>query len=366
MSGTVHSKAYRIATVPARYRIFGVFWALNDYMASHPGFQRIAFYTGSIANGGPGKPYENGVDNKAFSVWRALSSSIITSASNPTASPRFDFCMNVTYDTFTNSDPLNTTSQLNYGISVAMAHHSSSVAWSGSINNNGNDTFNSTGANGLWYAGSNVFPRSNGVGGDNVTTKNAFCNITSTNSLNDPLVICTGDNDTLVFTVYPDGADSGNYLTFGNMVVFGGYERASTNYNLPLMMAVNPVRDENIGSTTIGSDTGGISTTISGSCRVLRMDLPPLTSTLLGVATFKKESITSVTEFPISLFQYETGHYRPAGYLTSMLRATHKTARPFAVFRSGSEYRTIISSYDWSKNAFTIPWASSSIEFVEV
>lgn len=291
-----------------------VFSTFVQYFDSHPGFDRIASKYGT--NGGGLKAplfFSGSSGEQAFAIYRAMSSSI-------------------TYDlsfvwSYNNNYSANTwTGAQTYGFGVMMAFHSSSAAWSGSVNNNGSDAFFTNSK--PWKAGSVVFPRGNNSGGTWATNMNAPLKAISSGIQYDELWQMTiiGDNETTY--AFLQTADQAVIGDARHLMLFGTYLPLTSAYNLPLVMlaasAMDPTAD--FGSTTddgLASNQNGAISYVSGTgskiCRISFLQnaarRPPRPAEIIYSSIGGN---THAYKFPVVLRSYEASHYHQLGVLSGV------------------------------------------------
>jgi hypothetical protein len=189
------------------------FW-IADFLDKHPAYSRVASYY----NGGT-----NWLDSgeKTFGVWRNNSSSY----------GKWDIFVDWSYNTTTDTGtPTWLVGAVNYGVGIGIAWHSSSIAWQGTTNNNGADTFG-TFLSHPWKSGSIIFPAANGKFGANSANSNLMTNFRYNAGTGTSRIHCVGDNDNLVF-LFSENNDG----VFNNSFYFLDYIPVTSSYNLPYMM----------------------------------------------------------------------------------------------------------------------------------
>jgi hypothetical protein len=356
MSGNVFSKRYAIGTYGVAFSsLGGMFVACKDYFDNHPGFRRIASYSGSLPSSGFDAVWgDNPLGERAFCVWRAVSASNnVDSTLVPNGVPTFDIAISVAYNEVTTTNPRSWKSTLDYGLTFSMAWHQSSRSWAGTANNNGTDTF-TAGAAAPFSASSIVLPRVNGASGTDATNRNGMITIDdATFSVTNPNMFFTGDNDTVSIIFKPDTQP------YCKAIIFGGYQRVSSAFREPLFLWDGTPRGTDIGSS-LDRTGGGCITTASNGGRVARIDYPRSFGNTNDTGTKENLDLSVVVEFPITIFQYETSHYRPAGYLHNISASLLNTQAPL-FYGSGSNQRLIakIAGTGDTNVCLTFPWSGS-------
>lgn len=281
-----------------------------SYFDGHPGFQRIASNYGTSGTGLSGSFVFSGSSGEnAWVVYRAVSSSI-----------PYDIAFVWSYyDVYASN---TWTESTNYGFGFSMAWHPSLQAWSGSVNNNGLDTFFT--ADKPWKSGSIVFPRANGSGGTYVTNKNCVLKPYGDSIENDQIWQLTiiGDNDaTFAFLQNSDQNLIGDARYF---FAFGQYTPLSSSFNLPLFcLSFEDLNKNNdIGSTANGqvayNANGGISYSTTSDVRTFRVEYPQYASRKAPrpAASLFPIGNNITYKFPINLISWESGHYHHVGILS--------------------------------------------------
>lgn len=356
MSGNVFSKRYAIGTsTTTALSLRSMFAACKDYFDNHTGFRRIASYSGSLPSSGFDPPWGDlTLGERAFCVWRAVSASNnVNSTLVPTGVPTFDIAISVAYDETTTTNPRSWKSTLDYGLTFSMAWHPSSRSWAGTANNNGTDTF-TAGASAPFSASSVVLPRVNGTSGTDATNRNGMLTLDDgTFAATNPNMFFTGDNETVSIILKPDTQP------YSKVIIFGGYQKISSSFREPLFLWDGIPRGTDIGSTADRTG-GGCVTTASNGVRVARIDFPRSFGNTNETTTKGNLDPSLIIEFPITIFQYEASHYRPAGYFHNISASLLNTQTPI-FFGSGSSQRLIakVAGTGDSNICLTFPWSGS-------
>jgi len=293
-----------------------LFTTFVQYYDRHPNFTRIASNYGTNGTGLENSYFFSGSSGEqAFVIFRSVSSS-----KNYDIALMWSYNSNYTAGTWTGNQT--------FGAGIMMAWHSSSAAWSGSVNNNGTDAFLTSSR--PWKTGSVVFPRANSVGGTWATNQNAPLKLVSTVlSLNDlwQVTVIGDDETTYAFAQSADASIIGDSRYFW---AWGTYTPLTSAYNLPLFMycgsSVRPevnfgeINDERINSppfnggvayisgSDVGSRTGRLSSLLNAPRRA-----PRPASILMDGVNDRSYG------FPILLSSYESGHYHQLGVLSGVL-----------------------------------------------
>ena len=203
--------------------LYDVCSTILSYYETHPGFQRIAWNSGSVGGGLDPAYGTSPVKENSWFIYRAVSSSVI-----------YDVAIKVAtgaYDTGQNAWRTNTDTGLGIGISW----HSSSAAWQGTTANNGSDAFTDPGK--PWKSGSITGQRINGISGSLVVSKSGLVQLLVA-AVNDVInVAVTGDNDYTIIHAAPDRHAFTGGSPAGRTLYFGTYTAFSSSYDLPLCVA---------------------------------------------------------------------------------------------------------------------------------
>lgn len=325
-----------------------------SYFDSHPGFQRIASNFGTSGTGLSGSFVFTGSSGEnAWAIYRTLSSSIPYDIA-------FVWAYNNPYVTNTWIDGTN------WGFGFAMAWHSSSQAWSGSVNNNGSDAFFT--ASRPWKTGSIVFPRANGPGGTYQTNQNCVMKPFAASITNNNVwqLTIVGDNDnTHAFLQNADESLLGDAKYF---FAFGQYLPITSSMNLPLFcFAFNILNEANdIGSTTsgeVGNQNGGLSYTTSSNVRTFRMNYPensPRKAPRPAPAFFGNGN-SRAYRFPINLMAWEDAHYQTVGVFSGCFVAG---ANAFGNIQDVSRSYVSFKPNTTSKVCFLLSYSGSTDFFL--
>lgn len=303
------TRIFEVTTQPAA--MHELYVTFVQYFNEHPGFQRIASNYGTNGQGfGSTFVFSGSSGEQAFAVYRAMSSSVT-----------YDISLNWSWDNYTAGTWTGTQT---FGAGVMLAFHSSSAAWSGSVNNNGSDAFFTS--NKPWKAGSIVLPRGNGTGGTWATNQNAPMKLVTVLQQDELWqVTLIGDNETTyAFAQTADAAIIGDARHFW---AWGTYTPLTSAYNLPLFMyggyAVTPGSD--FGSTTdetIGvAQNGGISYISGTNSKIGRLGWPlnvPRRAPRPAELLYSSVNDRSYG-FPVLLSSYESGHYHQLGVLSGVM-----------------------------------------------
>lgn len=289
-----------------------IFATIVQYFNEHPNFQRIASKYGTNGTGlGSALLFSGSSGEQAFAVFRTLSSSVTYDVS-----VCWSWTTNYTVGTWTGTQT--------YGAGLMLAFHSSSAAWSGSVNNNGNDAFFTSSK--PWKAGSIVFPRGNSTGGTWATNMNAPLKMgdLTVNQLWQ-LTVLGDDETTYMFAQSADASLIGDARHFW---AFGKYAPLTSSYNLPLFMlgayTLDPIFDiGNPTNETIASyQNGGIAYVSGTGTKTFRLSYllnaprraPRPAEILYGSIGNNYRSYG----FPVQLSSYESGHYHQLGILSGV------------------------------------------------
>lgn len=334
-----------------------VFATYAQYFDTHPGFSRIACKYGTDGGGRRGPLFFSGsTGEQAFAIYRTVSSSI-----------PYDISICWSYNT--NYTANTWTGAATYGFGIMMAYHSSSAAWSGSINDNGNDAFFTNSR--PWKTGSIVLPRGNSTGGTWATNMNApFKPIGSLNPDQLWQLTIIGDNETTyAFMQTADEAIIGDSKIF---TMFGTYTPLTSAYTLPLVMygCNTVIPDSDFGSTTddtISTPGGGITYLAVSGSKIGRLSFvkyaprrPPRPAQLIYSDIGSNQHSY---KFPIILRTYETGHYHQVGVLSGVYAVA---ASAFGNIQDVSRSMVTMKIANATSNnlAFALPFSGSTDFFL--
>lgn len=329
-----------------------MFAGIFEHFNTHPGYRRIAYWTGSITNttGGIGyysQPRHFG--QQAWGIFRAVSASV-----------PYDIAIK-----FTDSNTAYTSlrglwkSASDTGISIVICHNSGGNPWNGLSGNIGNDSF-TAGTTQPWRAGSHTTLRSNGTQGIDVTQRNGLIEvITGPNWTTAGSILITSDYNNTFLCVNP--ARRPNAAFVPSSMFFGTYQpfTNSTGANI-FQCHFNTVPDHTIDYGNIGSRTGG-GIVYTGSAtpgvRCLKLDMQPIGAVDAGY--YNPATYNKIAEFPIMVFTTEST-FRSLGRINpDFLRYTNTNAYHFKMYNTG----TRITAYSNISNYyFTVATQTGTIE----
>lgn len=284
---------------------------LNTYFERHPGFTRIASNYGTSGTGLSGSyAFVSQSGENAWSIFRAVSSSIPYDIALV-----WSYSANYITNTWTSASP--------FGIGLALAYHPSG-AWSGSVGNNGTDTFFS--ASTPWRSGSIVCPRPNAVGGTTPITKNSVLKV-APSAIGTNLIqfYVVGDNETTYTWI--QNAEASIIGDVTSFCAFGTYTPFTSSYNLPLFgfSTTNMTPSVLIGNLTASepgstNNSGGVTYDTTSDFRSFYINFPlnapkkaPRPAPELGGTSNSK-----AFAFPVSINGFEAGHHHQLGILSGV------------------------------------------------
>ena len=282
-----------------------IFATVVRALESHPDWLRIAWYKGYNGTGLTGRFREPGASGPgAFAVYRAIN----TSNNKP-----FDFVISWSDNFVVNPQPNGRwTNNGDTGVGIAMAYHTSSVAWGGTTLNDGTDSFDTSSINQPWKDNSFVFPRDNGVDGSNQITRNTLTSGLFTNPISFP----PGSIYSLVGTITNNSiiiAQSGNgRTTLNNFVYVGNYQPITSSIVAPFVM---------LSALSLSNTSGGVSGYITGSVKTGAFS-PAYSANGFPSpwtnydAYFNGEDRNIITEHPGIVYASEAPYYRNLGIIT--------------------------------------------------
>ena len=314
------------------------FWIAN-FLDNHPAYSRVASYYG----GGTGW-LDSG--EKTFGVWRNNSSSY----------GKWDIFVGWSYNSYPNSsNPFWKISVSNFGVGIGIAAHSTSVAWQGTTNNDGTDTFGNFVSH-PWKTGSVIFPATNGKHGTNSIIKNAMLPFRYNAGTGTSRIHAIGDNDNLAF-LYSEANDS----VFNYAFYFCEYTPVTSSYVFPYMMYLynTDISTENfIRSSPISEYQGGISFDLSGafsrgSTELVQFDYNQTATDILMPVNFQTGKIF---EYPLQVAA--GGAHKSYGGFTNFLRIVSK--RLSSRDRLGSATRMVVGNGTGTGVSASVPWDGST------
>jgi hypothetical protein len=360
MTGTVRSKAL---SLDFQYSGIGKFQTLFSTIANvldiHPGCSRIASNYGKHGLGfGPARS-ANVTGNNAWGVWRFNSSS---------SGAIFDVAITVGYgpDNYTTAVSGVWASDSNTDIGFAMAWHSSSAAWGGTTNNNGNDIFTTGSLGQPWKSGSLIFPHYNTDGQTNGTKKNGVTNAVI-NVNYDNIIYISVDNDGLYFIV--DSRNVGSSIA-DYVFYLGSYETVTSSNNVPLVMGMFDKSECGL----LNSGRGGISNFSGVGSRSVREGLlggpfgptNPLQTNSTDKLFFTQER-NKFYEFPIMLFMKDASVTPNYTWFVGKMHSMYfcnANADIFHLYNSGSRMTVRSDTTSTGYGCVTIPW-QTGVKLVE-
>jgi hypothetical protein len=353
-------------------RMKNAFAAIVSYYDNHPGYVRLASFYGiyqPLSTPGKGlgsmRNFASNPEDGCWAVWRNVSASV----QYDVAVIASDVYGIGTYGSYTTGS-WQGESALGSGVGIhIVAAYNASGAWNGTTASNGLDTFVTP-----WKSGSQTTIRCNGPGGGNASTREAAGRMTDTQNhfvaVNKAYnIFITGDNDTTYLAIQKSGTGADIWSDFFNVTAIGLYQPASSSYNVPLTQFkfgsdnVDGYRSQPVGSTTSNSGGGGICTASGSSgTKVLRVEYPSfmLTDDNLFSRTLEEDKFW---EFPIKLYQFETGSVGYVGTLPDMRVAAASSGIGYRFYRQKTKLlvsvRTPNDPYGGDWLSVSLPWNSS-------
>ena len=324
-----------------------------DFFESHPGFERIASYFGTS---GTGFGFTNASDQSgenAWVIWR-----------NVSGSQTYDVAWRWSYNSFsdagTNGDWNCGASD--FGVSWAVAFHSSSASFAGTTNNDGADSFENSNP---WKSGSLVFPRQSMAGGINAVDQKYSHLLDSAVGANTRINIA-GDDDS--FVVVLDESDNNvwdSIALFERYNSFYNYSHPYFSYGAESMNAL--LQNTALGSFAVSNNAnGGISTTLEQANEDNGLNLGvfiPVTSyqNLYRAPIPLSDSLGQIQEWPyiVGAEDGQFGYNVPLGYL-NLVRNSYQSLTSSDLLGSGSANpRMVQRTATTSHPTLTIPWTGS-------
>lgn len=326
-----------------------VFYNTTLLLESSSYYQRIA------SNWGLGAAASNfsGSGEKAFGVWRSVSSS----------EPHDIFlcwCYNSASNVKAGSEPTWSILNTNFGVAIAVGWHSSSVAWNGTTNNNGADTFGDA----FFKSHSVVFPYANGAAQTaTVATRNAA---TPFYDGTDTSLRMYGAADYDGFCLFLSGVAGGGFDT---QLVFDRYTPITSSYDLPYIFSVGYAANRGFPKeTALGAANSGLSRVKVNEFRLTNNGYGPtelpyfqygslnLDSNFITFPRGAGQANGAITdEYPIIVTTYQ-GEALPVGHM-NFVRLVNAAHPDRARIGSGSRFVMTDSSAPGTK--FTMPFTAS-------
>lgn len=246
-----------------------IFASSSAFFDQHIGYQRIASFYGINGTG----LNVNELGDMAWVVYRAVSTSVVTGAPLPARNvPPFEFAITMNYESnpatnvsgvwqFTTASGTTLTNRI--GVYYSLAYHSSGIAWSGSVNNDGQDSFDGITP---WKTGSFVFPRQNGLSASAETTRNYCAPMHILNTLNPTYqIFFIADNDSILI---PSNAVVGPTNSACRQIsMWGAYIPFNSYIDLPLFCysVIDQTNDNLMGIETFIGDLDNQSVNFGGT-----------------------------------------------------------------------------------------------------
>lgn len=334
-----------------------LFTHMLNYFEDHPNFSRVASYYGV---NGTGFGFSNASDESGENAWAIYRSS--------NSSPNFDVAIRWSWSSFSTPNVSGSwqAGASNFGPSLAVAAHSSSAAWAGTANDNGQDSFANSNP---WKSGSLVWPRQNMVGGSEETEQRYTGIIdTSLGSGTGRLHIAGDDTG---FVVAWDDTDNGS---FDSLIVFERYISFVSGANTPFFFYSAESSNNMIQNTSLGglvdnnNLNGSISVSIDGtnedhgfnsgsfSARTAYQNL------YIAPVPMTASADDPIREWPIIVGSDDTmsiGSFGAFGHL-NLVRNSYQSLTASDLLRSGSDdQRLVIRTSTLTHPTLTMPWTAS-------
>lgn len=333
--------------------LYDITYCLIDFYENHPAYSRIAWNTGSVGGGLNSNGFPDSIKDEAWFIYRNNSCSITydiaikVGAAYPASS----------WKSYNNS-----------GLSVVAAWHSSSQAWSGSLNNNGSDNFTVT----PWKSGSITTLRSNGDVGSDILNKNGMLEIYPLGVLTKTNVVITGTNDYTIMHIAPFREANDGAGIVSTTMFLGKYEAISSSYNLPLCQGKMPVLNTVIGDQaflvgggliyTSSQVPGTLMYNVAANGLITGCDKTLLYSENSNfIAEFPLWLTSDLSLGPIDYSSIDNG-FKIFGTIPDMNVVSYH-ASGYRFYRNGTRL-TIKSAV--SDMVFSIPWDSGSLRVTEI
>lgn len=324
-----------------------IFTTIFEHYSSHPGYRRIAYWTGSISNTTGGIGYYSEARHfgeQAWGVWRAVSSSV-----------PYDIAVKYTTPATAYSSLRGQWRALNdAGISIVCCYNTGGAPWNGTTGNIGNDSF-TAGSTQPWRAGSHTTLRSNGSTGTDATNRNGLLQTIYNGDFSGgaSFLITSDYENTFICTNPVRIPNNGSTPTIS---FFGVYQPLTSSTSANIFQ----VNFESIpyGTTDYGAPGyrtgGGIVYTGSTTpgVRVLKLDLNLLNNgpTLPSYGYYNPYTYNKIVEYPVVLYTTEST-FRSLGIVNpNFLRYTETQAYHFKQYNTGTRITAFsnISTYTFT------------------
>lgn len=330
------------------------FKLIVNFFDSHNSYQRISSYVGLN-----GSSFPDSVGIWSFGVWRMVS-----------ASAPFDIFIGVvtasgTHNSTNGQFLINSTQ----GFGIMTAWHSSSVAWNGTTNNDGNDSFYSP-----WKSGSVILPTNNSIQRssgssekDDAPNKNRCTTIFGTDvAIAQPSLRFIADDDNFYIGETEDSGIAKKFVSFQK------YEPAQTSFDLPYFMAssqMGQVVPYSVLDTMLfghNGESGGLLVKKNTNADLsASYDFSTVSPTYIANAitlssasnfTFRGPNRTQ-TEWPYLIFK-GAGYVQYVGYSTFM--RVCPGLQPGSIFGTTGSQRIIHGATNDGFVSASFPWISAA------
>jgi hypothetical protein len=299
-SFTTINASYRLTNGGAANNcLYDVCSTILSYYETHPGFQRIAWNSGSVGGGLDPQYGASPVKENAWFVYRAVSSSTV-----------YDVAIKVAtgaYDTGQNAWKTDTDT----GLAIGISWHSSSASWQGTTANNGSDAFSDAGK--PWKSGSITGQRINGTSGTHVTTKNGLVRLLGPSIGTSVNVAVTGDNDYTIIHAAPNRDGFLSSTDLRRTLYYGTYTAFSSSYSIPLCVAeLSVLTDYESGASNTTTTTYGGGLVYTSSIGTIQFGLcgtgVPVQNNVVDPSLATHEMSSVVNENPVvAITSYTVG-----------------------------------------------------------
>lgn len=336
MSGPIHTiKNYLITGSSGNELNQRTYEGVALFFDTHPGYQRIAWNTGSIDG------------NNAFKVWRAVS-----------GTQKFDVILRWSYTDYWDAWSVYS----DYGVGLAVGAHDSGEAWNGTTNNP-----NDVPAVPPFKPTSIVMARQVACGGNITASKDAFHLVGPGNTIPHYMLMNgSGDNDSFTFIFDEDNNGTNNFLLH-----FERFIPVNSDYTFPFFFYGTGAANSNyFQQTTTYGELGLVASDdaclvyVSASAGNITGTLPVPERAQVDYAhnyaipfPISTSYLPYVLEYPILLISMETGG-EYVGYLNALRKTWHDIPN---YSRLGNQSRLVISqSVNAAVPTLTMHWSGTA------
>ena len=330
------------------------FHYIKSFFDAHPAYTRIASYYGIGGTGFDSPTGSNPSGENRWAVWR-----------NSQAQEPFDLIIAATYDNVSYPPASNPSGSLNYsnlsnpnnGYAFGVAWHSSSVAWNGTTNNDGNDKFITY----PWKSGSVIFPSYNSPNANGGSARNVLQLYSAGNFGGEAgVAYLIADNDN--FSSFIKNISDTSFTQRG--ITFERYTPLTSSIDFPYIMYGNNFAgasvfggyDASVSQGGMGvKKNNGINLNLSSSQPYFLVYSNTITDANYPEIDSDDPTVYGFNEYPIMCY-VGPPKTQLGGYL-SWTRAVSNRMKMADIISGGNR---VVLRYNNSNFAFTVPWDYSS------